>query len=641
MAKQTINIADKETLDAIKDKVFNGGKSIYFSGFNDEGFTKEFDDTPFGLVYPKIKDITEYVTPIVYRNKLYIFGLNDGLSYYVLEDESTNKFVEYKAPYNFISGAAVVYNDELHILGSTFNYYSSETVYPYCTHHYKFDGIKWKKVSSNKISYRILSGSTAVVYNNKIHILGVGDSDSYAYHYSWDGTSYTQENNTPFTRGMKPSVVSFNNTIYLFYYTSSKIYWYQWSGSSWTELSNVPPSLCNGRNRAFVHNDDLYVMGGSFLTLFKLSGTTWTVINHIDGSGYGPLPTGIPISFNGKIYNIDEYINGIHVVEDGKIYSLGRNPKGVNSYGGRTVEFKNNLYIFGLPTSSSENVGVSSVSRWDGKKWVNISTLPYLYQYTAFINCNDELHMFSKNKHYIYDGSTWTESVNLPFILTPNYYNEVLVYKNEIHAFYISANIYIREHYKFTGTEWVHVSKLPNNSSIIPFVVDDKLYLNIYPGSGYSYIFNDESCCWDSVKSDINTSDTYPKFLSDDLINLFISTNQSVYKLRHTVYNKKLELVHVYDDTRYNYQKSFPLLFNNDIYIESFDYLMFKVASKFYHVYNAKLPAGIHIMFEDDTVVEPLDNCSLEDDGSLLTTATGLVRFRIMGRDDLPQYTIY
>jgi N-acetylneuraminic acid mutarotase len=64
-------------------------------------------------------------------------------------------------PYDFCYGCAVVYNNEIHILGSNTSGNG--------TKHYKWDGTQWTSVST--LPYNFYDGS-AVVLSNKIHILG-------------------------------------------------------------------------------------------------------------------------------------------------------------------------------------------------------------------------------------------------------------------------------------------------------------------------------------------------------------------------------------------------------------------------------------------------------------------------------------
>ena len=79
-----------------------------------------------------------------------------------------------KIPYQFYNSSAVVYNNEIHILGTTF----STSLYNY---HYKWDGTSW--VSASIIPYYCYSGS-AVVYNNKPYILGGGTDPSLTLKFS-------------------------------------------------------------------------------------------------------------------------------------------------------------------------------------------------------------------------------------------------------------------------------------------------------------------------------------------------------------------------------------------------------------------------------------------------------------------------
>ena len=80
-------------------------------------------------------------------------------------------------PYSFYQGSAVVYNNEIHILGCN----SSNTS------HYKWNGTSWTSVST--IPYVFYYGS-AVVYNNEIHILGSNSSSYNKYHYKLNNFLY-------------------------------------------------------------------------------------------------------------------------------------------------------------------------------------------------------------------------------------------------------------------------------------------------------------------------------------------------------------------------------------------------------------------------------------------------------------------
>ena len=80
-------------------------------------------------------------------------------------------------PYEFYYDSAVVYNDEIHILGD----YSGESL----NSHYKWNGSSWTSVST--LPYLFYKGS-AVVYDNEIHILGSYSNTK--MHYKWNGSSW-------------------------------------------------------------------------------------------------------------------------------------------------------------------------------------------------------------------------------------------------------------------------------------------------------------------------------------------------------------------------------------------------------------------------------------------------------------------
>ena len=156
-------------------------------------------------------------------------------------------------PYKFSNGSAVVYNNEIHILGG--NSYSDSTK------HYKYDGTSWTEVST--LPYNFCWGG-AVVYNNEIHILG-GNSDSdNTKHYKYDGISWTEVSTLPyeFSNG---SVVIYNNEIHILGGSYDDIYrynHYKYDGTSWTEVGKLPYAFCYGC--AVVLQGVAFILGGTY-----------------------------------------------------------------------------------------------------------------------------------------------------------------------------------------------------------------------------------------------------------------------------------------------------------------------------------------------------------------------------------------
>ena len=106
-------------------------------------------------------------------------------------------------PYDFYGGSAVVFNNEIHILGSD-------------NSHYKWDGksswsSSWDSIST--LPYDFYGGS-AVVFNDEIHILGSSESGAPTKHYKWNGKSWTSASTLPY-KFYYGSAVVLNNEIHI------------------------------------------------------------------------------------------------------------------------------------------------------------------------------------------------------------------------------------------------------------------------------------------------------------------------------------------------------------------------------------------------------------------------------------------
>ncbi len=176
-----------------------------------------------------------------------------------------------KLPYDFYGGEAVVYNNEIHILGGSS---------PYGTNHYKWNGSSWTSVSTLPHAFR---SGCAVVYNNQIHILGSTEYNT--KHYKWNGSSWTSVSTLPYAFSSGCAVV-YNNEIHILgSYTDSgnEKKHYKWNGSSWTYVSTLPYNFSSGS--AVVYNNQIHILGGfsSFITPsqyhYKWNGSSWTSVS--------------------------------------------------------------------------------------------------------------------------------------------------------------------------------------------------------------------------------------------------------------------------------------------------------------------------------------------------------------------------
>ena len=268
MAVKTIQIADKPTLDAtkalledsevglaaIKQAASSGAVSGSAGGLQIE---KYVDEPVSACVSVSTLPFTFYDgAAVVLDNEIHILGGGANYTNHYKYNGSSWESVS-TLPYNFMGGAAVVYNNEIHILGGMYlNSYKR---------HYKYNGSSWESVST--LPYNFMGGA-AVVLDNEIHILGTNyNSSDFTKHYKYNGTSWTNVSTLPY-EFFNGSAVVFNNEIHILgsgYNTSGTYtyasYHYKYNGSSWESVSTLPYEFHNGS--AAVLNDAIHILGGS------------------------------------------------------------------------------------------------------------------------------------------------------------------------------------------------------------------------------------------------------------------------------------------------------------------------------------------------------------------------------------------
>ena len=231
---------------------------------------------------------------VSFDGKIYVFGSDAsgyGTKVQKYDSESNSWSYGDDMPYSYLEGSAVVYNNKVHILGG----YTSKTK------HYSFDGTTW--TSESTLPYQFFRG-TACVYNNKIHILGgyldSGTNNGLAYHYSWDGSEWKQESTLPYSMRHGACTV-YNGKIHLLGGYGATSNHYSWDGSSWYNEGN----MSNGTYCAEAHTyrNCIYVFGGMYAStsLYKWDGSTWSSIT-LTSKGFALAPS--------VIHNDNLYIMG-------------------------------------------------------------------------------------------------------------------------------------------------------------------------------------------------------------------------------------------------------------------------------------------------------------------------------------------
>ena len=98
---------------------------------------------------------------------------------------------------------AVVFNNEIHILGGYYNY---------DTTHYKWNGSAWTSV---RTVTQNCNGGCAVVCDNSIHVLGNAESGKQHLHSIWDGSAWKLAKNLPYNFSHQGEAVCVDDSIHI------------------------------------------------------------------------------------------------------------------------------------------------------------------------------------------------------------------------------------------------------------------------------------------------------------------------------------------------------------------------------------------------------------------------------------------
>lgn len=135
MSQQTIQIADKPTLDDVKALLENSGYGLEAlknslgsggGGGNGGGVACQFSIKEDSVIVNQDEVISTlpyyfaYGSAVVLNDKIHILGGGDGKKHYKWDGSSWTSVST--LPYYFYNGSAVVLNNEIHILGGTNHY---------------------------------------------------------------------------------------------------------------------------------------------------------------------------------------------------------------------------------------------------------------------------------------------------------------------------------------------------------------------------------------------------------------------------------------------------------------------------------------------------------------------------------------
>lgn len=267
------------------------GKTAYINGDKVTGLLElkqvssmvYFDANSYGIDLPYD---CKYGHAIVYDNEIHLLGGGSGIytteskNHYKLSNGVWTKLND--LPVIFQYGGLTIYNNEIHILNHIKSSSSGATKF-----HYRWDKSTdtWYSVSTMPYETSDGAGIATVTMSDGIHFAGGLHNNDETYHYRWNGSSWTYIGTIPFKKHAYLKGVIYNNQFYSLSYDGL----YKWSsGSSWTKY-NLPYNVDNNTSCGFiVFNNEIHILGGgSYYSTttkknhYKWNGSSWTKLDDL------------------------------------------------------------------------------------------------------------------------------------------------------------------------------------------------------------------------------------------------------------------------------------------------------------------------------------------------------------------------
>lgn len=365
-------------------------------------------------------------------------------------------------PFNFKNGSAVIYNGKLHAIAVESNK----------AHLYSYDGFVWMLDATFDTS--ATTAFLLTVFENKLHIVGGSSTE----HFTWDGNVIQTISDDIGKRFVSGSSMVYKSELHIFgLVAGSGIVHYIYDGIAWR--FGAVPSVFSKRSTVDIaeFNFNIYVYL-NMTSLYIYNGVDWSTEDDLPSCPDGTRM--IKVGDNLHLFGVSSKNPTLHYkkgLEVGSTWELEQ-PIPTSLYNSCIIPYENAVAVLG--GSDDTRFEVLSMESFDGQLSMDLTKLGEL-PYSGFnggsaIEFNHELHIL---------GSDITGNDN--------------------------------KHYKYTGSEWVLVSELPeaaHNATLVVYF--DKLYL-VGTGSNI-YSFDDASNTWKKTMSapiDMNggVAFTYDKYL--------------------------------------------------------------------------------------------------------------------------------
>lgn len=259
----------------------------------------------------------------------------------------------------------------------------------------------WRQETNIPYTFRL---GSAVVFNNKIHLLG-GENIT-RYHYTFDGSTWTRETDLPFDF-YNGSAIAFGGKIHCFGGNGTESQYYTYDGSTWTHETDLPDTWTG----AFSHHY-FRIQGLNHATIYN--GKLTLACSNFDSNGdWRHIAT-----LNNGSWSVNWNVLG-----DSIMYSA--------------VGYNNLIYLLG-----DSGTGGTKYNTWNGSSQSAYSPLPYQFQYGYALEYKGNIHILGgsrdSKKHYSFDGTTFTAKADIPYNGFSNC--PAVVYNDRIHIFGSSTN---------------------------------------------------------------------------------------------------------------------------------------------------------------------------------------------------------
>lgn len=345
-------------------------------------------------------------------------------------------------------------------------------------------------------SFILPANGLMIVYNNELHFIGsYGNCIGCHFVLRSDGWEDTHDIFPPgytfYANKDRSVLVIYNNTIYVGFddgFNTDTKYLYYLDNSEW-KLDNhsLPGALLDINSELYIFNGsmiyyDAYahrIPGSTKMTLlYKYDDNGWEDFFDITTQDEWAFLESPSTIYNNKIYAFNR-LNGFYYLYQNAITLLKRFERAcisvptdetVKRDGVPYVKYTNKMvrkaWVWGSLVNDQPNkwlLALDSADYFVYHSRTLPSGLPYDFYSGSSVIFDGKLHILggrdNPNKHFSFNGTIWTEESELPFNLTMD--NRAVAYDGKIQVLGWKSGL--DAHYSWDGTSWEQESELPYN----------------------------------------------------------------------------------------------------------------------------------------------------------------------------------